>query len=61
MKEYIKPSFEFVELRIEERLARCCNDPMPPNSNGNCRSNSNGHGLALPGNHPGCVYHCPHS
>ncbi|GEM_PF-5487181 len=23
MKKYVKPTFEFVELRIEERLAAC--------------------------------------
>lgn len=62
LKKYNKPTLEFVELRIEERLARCYMEPqqhhddftMPLDGN-------NGHGEGLPGDHPGCVYHCPHS
>lgn len=46
MKPYIKPTFEFVELRPEERLANC--------------SNGNGHGnstcVNINGNYTGHSY-----
>ncbi|GIM28727.1 hypothetical protein CPJCM30710_13930 [Clostridium polyendosporum] len=59
MKKYVKPTFEFVELRIEERVARCVNDPLPPSGNGDTNYFGYGNSSELPGNHPGCVYHCP--
>jgi hypothetical protein len=30
MKKYIKPTFEAIELRIEERLAHCGGNPETP-------------------------------
>jgi len=49
MKEYVKPTLDAVELRLEERVARCCDQPKPKVSHGkpNC------------GDHPGLVFHCP--
>ncbi|WP_160676062.1 MULTISPECIES: hypothetical protein [Clostridium] len=49
MKKYVKPTFEAVELRLEERIARCYNQPKPKKSHGgpNC------------GDHPGRREHCP--
>jgi len=58
MKKYVKPSFEFVELRVEERLANCYYNNKHIE---NFTSDNNGHGENIPGGHPGCVYHCPHS
>ena len=61
MKEYVKPSFEFVELRIEERLARCYFEPITNDVLDIHENNEQNHSADLPGNHPGCRYHCPHS
>lgn len=49
LKEYIKPTLDVVELRLEERVARCCYQPKPGQSHGkpNC------------GDHPGQKEHCP--
>lgn len=63
MKKYVKPSLEFVELRIEERLARCYYEPNPGKGKGKCDQSTfpHNHSSDLPGNHPGCHFHCPHS
>lgn len=47
MKEYVKPTLEAVELRLEERVARCYDEPK------NGKSNPNN------GDHPGKREHCP--
>lgn len=60
MKKYIKPTIEFVELRVEERLARCYYDPQKKDHVDPIGNPAN-HSSDLPGNHPGCRYHCPHS
>lgn len=60
MKKYIKPTLELVELRIEERLARCYYQPIPGKPKGS-HTNPPNHSCDIPGNHPGCRYHCPNS
>ncbi|MEQ8154201.1 MAG: hypothetical protein ABRQ25_04870 [Clostridiaceae bacterium] len=49
MKKYVKPTLDAIELRLEERVARCYDQPKPPNSNG----------LNNAGDHPGNKEHCP--
>lgn len=49
MKEYVKPTLEVVELRLEERVARCYDQPKPETSNGNLNY----------GDTPGLPLHCP--
>lgn len=49
MKPYVKPTFEFVELRAEERLAACTSRRFKSNGHkDNCTKNKNkpftGHG-----------------
>jgi hypothetical protein len=47
MKKYIKPTIDAIELRLEERVARCYDEPKPGNGNPN------------PGDTPGNREHCP--
>lgn len=49
MKKYIKPTLEVIELRLEERVARCYDQPKPMKSNGKLNN----------GDHPGKKEHCP--
>jgi hypothetical protein len=49
MKEYVKPEMERVELRLEERIARCKDDPNPGVTDV-CN---------VPGNNPGLQEQCP--
>ncbi len=46
MKPYIKPTFEYVALKLDERLAKCCD---------------NGNGNSANGQTPGAVLQCPGS
>jgi hypothetical protein len=47
MKQYVKPTLDAIELRLEERVARCYDDPNPAGI------------ITNPGNHPGNKEHCP--
>lgn len=47
MKEYVKPTFQAVKLTLEERIARCYDQPKP----GKAGPNN--------GDHPGKKEHCP--
>lgn len=47
MKEYVKPTLEVVELRLEERIARCFDQP------------NNGKSSPNYGDTPGAREHCP--
>lgn len=58
MNKYVKPTFEFVELRIEERLARCYTEGQ---NHEHIHLEQYDHSNDIPGTHPGCLYHCPHS
>lgn len=49
MKKYVKPTLDAIELRLEERVARCYTEPKPPNSNG----------IDNPGDNPGIPENCP--
>lgn len=49
MKEYVKPTLDAVELRLEERVARCYDQPKPKQSKGQPNY----------GDHPGKKEHCP--
>lgn len=60
MKKYNKPSFEFVELRVEERLARCFNHEHTHPGGPQEDVSNHGHAAHLSGCYPGCRYHCPH-
>jgi len=49
-KEYVKPTIDAVELRLEERVARCFDQPKPKQSKGN---DNGGNTPGLPGSCPG--------
>lgn len=49
MKKYVKPTLDAVELRLEERVARCYDQPKPAQSKGNPNF----------GDTPGKKEHCP--
>lgn len=48
MKEYVKPTLDVVELRLEERIARCFDQPNTGND-----GTTPGDGPGVPGNCPG--------
>jgi hypothetical protein len=59
MKPYEKPTFQFIELRIEERIARCSEDPLPSAKGKKTSDFSAFKEGSPPGDNPGCNYSCP--
>lgn len=61
MKKYVKPTIEVIDLRTEERLAKCTSKKQyvgqsASNSPGKGKGKGNGHGRGRGGNNCRVVY-----